>query len=430
VKVHFIGIGGIGLSGLAKYLQNDGYSISGSDVKSTPITEELIKAGAKLTIPHNQNAIINQELVIHSAAIKENNVELMQAKQSGIKSLSRSEALKFILQDKKVYSVAGAHGKSTTSAILASLLANSSAIIGAISKDFHSNVRIKDKNTLVFEADESDASFLNSNPYCAVVTNAEPEHMEFYGYDEAKFYQAYSDFINKATVRVLYKGDPFLKELDVDAIWLERDDIYEIEFILKEELPYTRFKLKDLGEFEVYGFGEHIAIDASLAILAALQEIGLEQVRENLKNYQGIKKRFDIIYTDEKLSIIDDYAHHPTEVCATMSSALTYANLSKKTKITAIWQPHKYSRTVDNLEGFKRCFSGCDELIILPVWSAGEEARAIDFEKEFSGYNLTLADGVHANRVFKDGKEIKLIDEGIVLGLGAGDITYQLRGQS
>jgi len=429
LKVHFIGIGGIGLSGLARYLQNNGYTISGSDIKSTPITDELIQAGVTLTIPHSQSAIANQELVIHSAAIKKNNVELLQAAKNGIKTISRSEALKFILKDKKVYSVAGAHGKSTTSAILASLLPNSSAIIGAISKDFGSNVRIKDKNSLVFEADESDASFLNSNPYCAIVTNAELEHMEFYDYDESKFYQAYSDFINKAKVRVLYKDDPFLKSLAVDAIWLQREDIYDIDCVLQDELPYTRFKLKNYGEFEVYGFGEHIAIDASLAILAALQELPLEQVKQNLKNYKGIQKRFDIVYKDENIIIIDDYAHHPTEIYATINSTLTYAKLCGKDRVTAIWQPHKYSRTVNNLEGFKKCFKGCDELIILPVWAAGEDEIRIDFEKEFSEYNLTMADFIDGNRVYKNNQEIKRIDSGVILGLGAGDITYQLRGE-
>ncbi|MGM0533238.1 MAG: UDP-N-acetylmuramate--L-alanine ligase [Campylobacterota bacterium] len=429
MRVHFIGIGGIGLSGLAKFLQHDGYSISGSDMKSTPITDALVKAGAKLTIPHSCNAISGQELVIHSAAIKPNNVELRQAKEAGIKSMPRSEALKFILQDKQVYSVAGAHGKSTTSAILASLLENSSAIIGAISKDFGSNVRIKNKKTLVFEADESDASFLNSNPYCAVVTNAEPEHMEFYGYDEKRFYEAYTDFIKKATKRVLYRDDAFLKSLDVDATWLCKDDIKDIEFVLKDKLPYTRFRLKDLGEFEVYGFGEHIAIDASLAILAALQQLPLGAIKKNIKNYKGIKKRFDIIHSDENLTIIDDYAHHPTEIKATMSSAIEFARLSGKKPVTAIWQPHKYSRTIDNLQGFKECFKGCDRLIILPVYSVGEEPCHIDFEKEFSDYEVIFADSVHTNQLFKDDTMIADIKQGLILGLGAGDITYQLRGQ-
>ena len=429
VRVHFIGIGGIGLSGLAQFLQNSGYSISGSDMKSSAITDNLIKAGAKLTIPHNQGAIQDQELVIHSAAIKESNIELRQAKQSGIRSITRAEALKFILKDKQVYSVAGAHGKSTTSAILASLLDHSSAIIGAISKDFGSNVRIKSEQSLVFEADESDASFLNSNPYCAIVTNAEPEHMEFYGYDEKRFYQAYTEFIKKAKVRVLYKEDPFLKNLDVDAIWLEKKDIRNIEYFLKDGLPYTRFELKEYGEFEVYGFGEHIAIDASLAILAALEQLPLESVRKNIKNYHGIKKRFDIVYQDEDIAIIDDYAHHPTEVCVTMESAKEYAKLSTKNSITAIWQPHKYSRTKDNIQGFKRCFKGCGTLVILPVFSAGEEPVTIDFAKEFSQYNTIFADFVDQNRVYKEGKEVAKIDSGVIIGFGAGDITYQLRGE-
>ena len=370
MKIHFIGIGGIGLSGIARLLQSYGNEISGSDIKETTLTQTLQSEGMKITIPHDESAINNQDLVIYTAVTKPNNPELLKAKRLGIKTLSRREALELIVNDKKVYSVCGAHGKSTTSAILASILRDSNALIGAESKDFKSNCRVKDSNVLVFEADESDGSFVDSNPYCAIVTNAEPEHMEFYNYDYELFYKHYEEFINKADKKVLCKDDEFLDLQIAEKVSIK--DIKNIEYKLVSDLPKTSFEFLE-ETFEVYGFGEHIALDTALAIKAALNEITIEKIKTNLKNYKGIKKRFDILQNKDKFVVIDDYAHHPTEIKATLQSAFKFAELKNIDKVIAIWQPHKYSRTLDNLETFIECFEGVDELIILPVWSAGEK---------------------------------------------------------
>jgi len=435
MKIHFIGIGGIGLSALAKFLHNDGHKISGSDIKQSEITNDLaINYDAKITIPHHEDAIDESiDMVIYSAAVRANNVEYQKAKKLGLNLQSRKESLKFILGDKEVYAVGGAHGKSTTSAILSSIIPQSNALIGAISKEFGSNVRNYPNNKVVFEADESDESFLNSNPYLAIVTNVEPEHMEYYEYDEQRFYNAYKNFLSLASVRVINAEDEFLASLDMDSIKLYPSrDILDVEYVLVDGKPHTRFGLKDYGVFDVFGFGYHIAIDAALAILAALQ-LGedIEDIRVNLLNYKGIKKRFDIVQNDSKCVVIDDYGHHPTEIKATIKSVDIYKEKLGIMKTTIIWQPHKYSRTLDNLESFKRCFYGCDELVILPVWSVAEEQRDIDFAKEFTHYNTTLCDKLNTQEnkieLIKDGKVIKTLDEGVILGVGAGDITYQLR---
>jgi UDP-N-acetylmuramate--alanine ligase len=431
MRIHFIGIGGIGLSALAKFLNNSGHIISGSDIKNTAITATLDNENVKITIPHDASAIDGQDLVIYSAAVTDDNVELIEAKKQNIKILSRKEALPTILGDKKNFCVCGAHGKSTTSAILASIL-QSSALIGAISKEFNSNFRYIN-DTVAFEADESDGSFLLSNPYCAIVTNCEPEHMEYYNYNYDLFFDGYKKFINMAKLQVVNAEDEFLDMSQFeDAIKLyPSKDIKNIEFILKDDEPYTTFDLLRLGKFEVWGFGEHIALDASLAILASMHEMGLDQIRENLSKYRGIKKRFDIVQKNDDFIIIDDYAHHPTEVKATIQSVQLYNKLKQLDKTTIVWQPHKYSRTRDNLESFKECFKGCDQLIILPVWTVAEEILEIDFKEEFKEYNLTLASNVKANNgyleIIQDEKVIQKIDKGMVLGVGAGDITYQLR---
>ncbi len=334
------------------------------------------------------------------------------------------------MQKTKNYCVCAAHGKSTTTAILSAIL-QSSAIIGAISKEFDSNFRYIDE-VLSFEADESDESFILSHPYCSIVLNTEPEHMEYYNYDEKRFYDAYKQFLDIAVMRVINAEDDFLKDYDKYAIKLyPSKDISNIEFYLKDDEPYTRFVLKDMGEFEVWGFGDHIALDASCAILAASQTMKIDKIQENLSKYQGIKKRFDIVQKSDDLVIIDDYAHHPTEIEVTIESVQLYQRFKKLDKLIVVWQPHKYSRTIDNLEHFKKCFYGCDELIILPVWTVAEEIQNIDFEKEFANYNTIFCTHINTTNgkleLMDNDIIIRVIDSGIVLGVGAGDITYQLR---
>lgn len=431
MKVHFIGIGGIGISGLARYMKSQGVQISGSDIATNKSVAKLQKDGAKITIPHSKDAIDSQNLVIHSAIIKPDNVEIIEAKNKNIPILSRKDALERILQDKRVFSICGAHGKSTTTAMLSSILPHCGAIIGAESKEFDCNVREVPSECIVFEADESDKSFLNSNPYCAIVTNTEPEHMESYNHNLDEFYSCYKEFLLKAKKRVINMDDPFLSTLEIEAIRLyPKDDIQNIEYFLKDDEPHTRFSLKDLGEFEVWGFGEHTALNASLAILASLDELPLEQIRANLKNFKGIKKRFDIVSKNPCI-IIDDYAHHPTEIKATLQAVKIYTQEHKDLPIICIWQPHKYSRFLDNQEAFIECFKGCDRLIILPVWKAGEKHIDIPFPTLFSSYSPTFAS--HIKQI--DGKIhlyegenlLEVLDSGLIIGFGAGDITYQLR---
>lgn len=430
-KVHFIGIGGIGISAIARFLKEQGYVISGSDLKESEVTKELRASGMSVSVPHCAKAIseAKPDFVVYSAAIKENNVELIAAKKAGINCLSRKEALPLVLKDKRVFAVAGAHGKSTTSAMLASLI-DGSVIIGAISKFFGSNMKYETSQNVIFEADESDSSFLNSNPYLAVVTNAEPEHMEHYDYDIEKFHAAYRGFLERAKVRVINSSDEFLGSLKNESIKLVDGDITELKMVLRDNEPYTSFNLKNLGRFEAYGAGEHIAVDASLAILAANCEIGLEEIRTRLKNYKGIKRRFDILVANEKFALIDDYGHHPTEIEATLRSARQYAGLLGLSKVTAIFQPHRFTRLKANLESFKACFKEADELVVLPVYSAGEADNGIDLVSEFSGATF-------AQRVVREGENISfddsfgvrhLLNDGLVIGFGAGDISAQLRG--
>lgn len=425
-KIHFIGIGGIGISALARFLKEKGFKISGSDLKESKITKELENEGVCVSIPHNKENIIGKDLVIYSAAIKEENPEFKHAKELGIKTLSRKEALPLILQDKRVFAVAGAHGKSTTSSILASLIPNSSVIIGAILKEFGSNMIYKESENLIFEADESDSSFLNSNPHLAIVTNVEAEHLDHYGNEISKLHHAYTSFLENAKIRVINAEDEFLKDYKDEALRLyPSKDIKNCVMEIENFRPKTSFELKNLGRFSVFGMGYHLAIDASLAILAALNYENIEQIRLNLKKYQGIKKRFDILYADEDLALIDDYGHHPTEIKATLNAAREYAKLAGYKKITAIFEPHRYTRLTANLKEFVLAFDDIDELVILPVYAAGEEKIEIDLKKYFDK-------ALFINDIKREGKFLvtdkgRVFDKGLIIGFGAGDISNKLR---
>ncbi|MGJ0113588.1 UDP-N-acetylmuramate--L-alanine ligase [Campylobacter molothri] len=425
-KIHFIGIGGIGISALARFLKEKGCEISGSDLKESKITKKLEKEGVKIFIPHHQDNVLNKDLVIYSAAIKEENPEFKYAKSLGIKCLSRKEALPLILQDKRVFAVAGAHGKSTTSSILASLFDDASVIIGAILKEFGSNMIYKESENLIFEADESDSSFLNSNPYLAIVTNAEAEHLDHYENKVSKLHQAYTQFLDMAKIRVINAEDDFLKDFKADALRLyPSKDIKNCTMKIENFKPKMSFELKDFGSFDILGIGYHLAIDASLAILAALNFLDIQTIKTRLKNYQGIKKRFDILYADESLALIDDYGHHPTEIKATLKAAKEYARLSGYTKIAAIFEPHRYTRLLANLQDFVHAFDGIDELIILPVYAAGEEKIEIDLKKYFP--NALFVEDIKREGKFLVSNKGRVFDKGLIIGFGAGDISNKLR---
>lgn len=426
-KIHFIGIGGIGISALARFLKEQGFEISGSDIKESKTTKELEKEGISIKIPHHKDNVKNVDLVVYSAAIKEDNEELLSAREQNIPTLSRKEALPMILKDKRVFAVAGAHGKSTTSSILASLI-EASVIIGAVLKESGTNMLYKESQNIIFEADESDSSFLNSNPYLAIVTNVEAEHLDHYENNLARLHKAYVDFLNLSKIQVINAEDEFLAKLNLSNCkkLYPSKDIKNIRMNVENFKPKIHFELKDFGEFGVCGMGEHVALDASLAILAASEFLSTDQIRTNLQNYQGIKKRFDILFANEKMALIDDYGHHPTEIKTTLKAAKEYANLAGYKKLIAIFEPHRYTRLSANVEYFSQVLSCVDKLYILPVYAAGEAKIDINMQKYFPNAHFIKDIKREQNAIYLD--EI-LLDSGLVIGFGAGDISVKLRGK-
>ncbi|TXE80323.1 UDP-N-acetylmuramate--L-alanine ligase [Campylobacter peloridis] len=425
-KIHFIGIGGIGISALARFLKEQGFIISGSDIKESKITKELEKEGISIKIPHHKDNVKNVDLVVYSAAIKENNEELISAKEQNISILSRKEALPMILKDKRVFAVAGAHGKSTTSSILASLI-EASVIIGAVLKESGTNMLYKESQNLIFEADESDSSFLNSNPYLAIVTNVEAEHLDHYGNDITKLHKAYVDFLSLSKIQVINAEDEFLASLNLNNAkkLYPSKDITNIYMKVENFKPKTYFTLKGLGEFSVFGMGEHVAMDAALAILAASEFTSIEEIRTRLLKYQGIKKRFDILFANKNMALIDDYGHHPTEIKTTLKAANEYARLAGYKNIIAIFEPHRYTRLSANIEYFSAVLASVDELYILPVYAAGEAKIEINMQKYFPKAKFIKEIKREENAIYLDDE---LIENGLVIGFGAGDISVKLRG--
>lgn len=433
-KVHIVGIGGIGLSGIARMLHDKGYKVTGSDRSESNVTKNLRELGIEINIPHNIEVVQDQDFLIYSAVIKLDNIEIAEAHKRGIKIYSRKEFLPVLFENSTVYSVCGANGKSTTTSILASLI-DSPALIGAYTKEFDSNYRSGSGKEVVFEADESDGSFASFNSYGVILTNASFEHMEYYKYDEKLFYDTYKKYLLNAKIRVINAEDSYLGSItDIECVKLYPSiDIKNISYSLVDNEPYTTFELKNYGKFTVYGFGYHVALDASLAILLTI-ELGYntKDIRKNIKNYKGVVKRFDVVYNSDKLVIIDDYGHNPEEISATFESIKLYKKFSNYKNVIIIWQPHKYSRLISNLEKFKECFGKVmDDLIILPVFSVSEDVVDIDLSIEFSKYNPMCATHVKRNGEFLDiylnDRLIKRISNGIVVGFGAGDITKQLR---
>lgn len=447
LKVHFIGIGGIGVSALARLIKAQGAVVSGSDIFYSHIVKDLENEGIAINIPHTSSEVQDKDLIIHSAIIKDDNVAMQEAYKiqltnKNIQILSRKEAIKILLSKKQVLSICAAHGKSSTSAILASILPSANALIGAISKEFHSNARIVNSPLMVFEADESDKSFLNSNPYTAIVLNAEAEHLESYENNFNLLKDSYIEFINMSRKAIINISCSVLNEIK-DRIKVPyfafnpEQDIKNISYEIVDNMPFIKFSLLDYGEFKVYGMGLHNALNASMAIICASEFLYIDEIRQNLLNFKGIKKRFDILqYLNENQPcIIDDYAHHPTEIRATLSSCKIYRDLlnnNEKEEIIAIWQPHKYTRLRDNLLDFIECFQDCDRLIILPVYAANEAKIDFDFKSLFAKYSVVFAERLKregSNLILLDSQKnvIEKLNSGIIVGLGAGDITYQLR---
>lgn len=383
-KMHFIGIGGIGMSGIAEILINLGYDVSGSDLRESEQTKRLRQLGATIYIGHYPSNIKDYHVVVTSSAISQNNPEIIEAKKRKIPVIHRSEMLAELVRLKHGIGVAGTHGKTTTSSMLAYILyhggLNPTAVVGGKVLNFGSNARIGEGQYFVFEADESDGSFLKLLPTIGIVTNIDADHLDHYKYFEG-IKEAFITYMNNIPFygySVVCMDDPVVAEV---LPRIERPYVTygfnpganfkaaNIKLLNGSTMYSCYYNDKLLGEIVLNLLGKHNIIN-SLAVVAVALELGLtfDVIAEAIAQFQGVGRRLEKIGETNGIVVIDDYGHHPTEIRATLDAL---KQLGKR--VIVVFQPHRYTRTQYLCDEFGQAFTMADELFLTEIYPAGEE---------------------------------------------------------
>ena len=384
--IYFMGIGGIGMSGIAEILLDFGYRVSGSDIKVSNVTERLQKKGAEIYIGQRaENITADIDYAVRSTAIRETNEEYMRVKELGLPVLHRSQMLAKLMEEKKAICVAGAHGKTTTSSMisLAMELAGKdpTIVVGGEIAQIGSNAKSGNGDYLVAEADESDGSFLNLHPWMTVITNVEEDHLDHYQ-DLDAIRNAFIDFVKlpgESGVAVLNYDCPETRQLEQYAAgkvvsYGMADDAQVRGANVRQEQGESLVDVYQhgqlLGTLRLHVPGMH-NISNALAAVAAGLEIGMtfDELAAGLKEFGGARRRFQLLGVVQNIQIIDDYAHHPTEVAATIEAAKGVHD----GRVVAVFQPHRYSRTKFLAEKFAEAFDAADEVVLTDVYAAGED---------------------------------------------------------
>jgi UDP-N-acetylmuramate--alanine ligase len=433
-NIYFLGIGGIGMSALARYFHFKGFHVAGYDKTPSPLTDELQKEGISIHFedfgPSIPAPFSNKEetLVIFTPAIPQNLAEYLHLKHHEFTLLKRAQVLGLITKNSKGLGVAGTHGKTTTSTMLTHILNESSlkcnAFLGGISSNFSSNfVSDEHSDLTVIEADEFDRSFLQLHPFATIITSTDADHLDIYG-DAKTFlegFQLYANQIDKNGLIVLRKGLELTSETPIQSYAINESADFEGKnlridngkFFMDVTAPNFSLENVELGLPGIHNAENGLACIA-LATFLGLSE---EEIRFGLKTFKGVKRRFEYQIRTEKLVYIDDYAHHPTEIKALIDSVkLIYPGK----KITGIFQPHLFSRTRDFMDAFAAELSKIDELILMPIYPARE------LPMEGINSDLLLSKCTNSDKKVLSAQEaletVKTISEGIVLTIGAGDI--------
>jgi UDP-N-acetylmuramate--alanine ligase len=390
-RIHFIGIGGVGMSGIAEVLLNQGYQVSGSDIKASPSTNRLAALGSKIHIGHDQAHIKDAEVVVVSSAIDRENPEVAKALEQRIPVIPRAQMLAELMRFKQGIAVSGTHGKTTTTSLAAAVLAESgfdpTYIIGGKLNQADNNARLGDSEYMIAEADESDASFLVLKPMIAIVTNIDADHMSTYDGDFEKLKQAFVQFLQNLPfygLVIANSDDLVINEIlptvgrTVITFGLDSQADYRARDVVMEGLE-TRFRVerprKDDLEISLSLPGK-FNVSNALAIVALSDHLGVDEdaLKKALSEFQGVGRRFElagsILREGERIPVIDDYGHHPRELEVTFD-AVRQAYPGKR--LISVFQPHRYSRTRDSFDDFVSVLMTADELVLMPVFPAGEQ---------------------------------------------------------
>lgn len=383
-RIHFIGIGGAGMSGLAKVLTEQGLKISGSDIKESNNTKNLRDLGVDIKIGHKASNIDKAQAVVISSAIKPDNVELIEANKRNIKIYQRAQMLAFIAKDNKVIAISGTHGKTTTTSMISLIFENNKLdptfLIGGELNDIGSNAKYGQSDYFIAETDESDGSLLHFDPDLLIVTNIEADHLDYFETFEriSDLFKTFLAKIRPGGKAIVYADHPNIAQLipyvneDVITFGLNPGNDYHITDFKQAGLG-SSFKVykhgKKLGSIALQVPGLHNALNALAAIATGVQ-VGLtfQQIGSALKAFSGVKRRFQLLGQKDSVSIYDDYAHHPTEVASTLKAAAD----AKNGRLVCIFQPHRYSRTSFLAKDFGMSFANADLVIVTDVYSAGE----------------------------------------------------------
>ena len=392
-QIHFVGIGGIGMSGIAEVLLNLGYRVSGSDLKSSAVTQRLAGLGAAVFEGHRAENIHGAEVVVTSSAIAGENPEVIEAHKLHLPVIQRAEMLAELMRLKYGIAIAGMHGKTTTTSMVAAVLAGGgldpTVVVGGRVDAMGSNARLGKSQYLVAEADESDRSFLKLSPILSVVTNIDREHMDCYRNmrDVKKTFLEFMDRVPFYGMVVVCNDDPMLRRLLPQA--QRRTVTYGTrrgsDFLIKLETdsaprarggdqPLSHFRVsyrkEDLGEFTLHVPGIHNILNAAAAIAVGVGlDIGVEAIRAGLDQFRGVDRRFHFRGRVAGVSVIDDYGHHPTEIRATLAAARQCGFH----KVHVVFQPHRYTRTRDLIEDFTAALADADSLFVLDIYAASEK---------------------------------------------------------
>lgn len=436
--LHFVGIGGIGMSGIAELLLNLGYRVSGSDAKRSPITDRLADMGGIIHIGHRPENVAEANVVVTSSAVRADNVEVQEARRRQIPVIPRAEMLAELMRLKYGIAIAGAHGKTSTTSMVGTVLVKAgmdpTVVIGGRLNAFGSNAKLGKGDLLVAEADESDGSFLKLSPTIAIVTNIDREHLDHYS-DLAAIKAAFVSFVNKVPFygsAILCLDDPNVQEIIPQ---IERRILtYGIAMpadLVASNIEYSdfgvsyrvRYKGIQLGQISLQVPGEHSVLNSLAALATAIElEIPFEKGAEALAGFQNADRRFQIKGTWHGALIVDDYGHHPTEIMATLRAARQPGSR----RIVAVFQPHRYSRSQSLEEEFTRAFTQADILIVLPIYAAGESPIPGVTAEKLAGlikkhghpdvnYAANFLEALGSLRQ-------KVRDGDLVITLGAGDV--------
>jgi UDP-N-acetylmuramate--alanine ligase len=438
--IHFVGIGGIGMSGIAELLLNLGYRVSGSDLKASDITTNLERLGGSIHVGHRAEQISGADVVVVSSAIDEDNPEVAAARDAAIPVIPRAEMLAELMRLKYSVAIAGAHGKTSTTSLVANVLAagglDPTVVIGGKLKSIGRNAVLGKGDFIVAEADESDGSFLKYSPAIAVVTNIDREHMDFYEDLEA-IKTVFLNFIDRIPfygLAVLCLDNEPLQSLmprikkRLTTYGRSSQADYQARDIRFGEMQ-SRFTVvhrgDDLGQFVLAMPGMHNVYNALAAIAVGVElDITVADIKRALKRAEGVQRRLEIKGEVGGITVVDDYGHHPTEIQVTLDAVKE--NWPQRRKVV-VFQPHRYTRTQALLEDFTRSFNNSDVLVVLPVYAASEapipgvSGEALGECIRAHGHrNVTCLESLEA---CVDHLEALLVPGDLLLTLGAGDVV-------